>query len=135
MNSLKGQILFRDFIYFRRTHIWRNTSKYLLIYFLRIAHISDLLKLNMVCKNNTWPTKRIFIFLKTSSNYFKSYICHINNLRLLLSLICLCLYYKNRAYQNYHDVNMTERNALFPSALAQHHTVFPLCYIHKNYVK
>ena len=60
-----------------------------------------------------------------------SYTYHINNLCLLLSLICLCLYYKNRAYQNYHDVNMTEPNALFPSALAQHHTVFPLLHSQK----
>ena len=132
MNSLTGQILFKDFIYFRRTHIWRNNSKYLSIYFLRIAHVYDLLKLNMACKNNIGSTKRIFNFLKTSSNYFKSYIYHINNLWLLLSLICICLYYKNRAYQNYHEVNMTKPNALFPSALAQHHNVFPLCYIQKT---
>ena len=70
-----------------------------------------------------------------SSNYFKSYIYHINNLRLLLSLICFCLYYTNRAYQNYNDVNMAEPNAFFPSDLAQHHTLFLLCYIHKSYVK
>ena len=135
MNSLAGQILFKDFIYFRRTHIWRNNSKYLSIYFLRIAHVYDLLKFNMACKNNIGPTKRIFNFLKTSSNYCKSYIYHINNLRLLFSLICICLYYKNRAYQNYHEVNMIKPNALFPSALAQHHNVFPLCYIQKSYVK
>ena len=74
-------------------------------------------------------------FLKNVIKLFKSYFYYVNNLRLLLSLICLCLYYKNRAYQNCHDVDITEPNAPFPSALAQHHAVFPLCYINKSYVK
>ena len=128
MNSLVDRYYSRTLSAFEKL-ICRKTSKYLSIDFWRIAHIYDLLKLNMACKNNTGRTKWIFIF------YFKSYIYHISNLRLLFSLICLCLYYENRAYQNYHDVNMTEQNALFPSAIAQHHTVFPLCCIHKNYVK
>ena len=127
--SVKELLLMKDELINRRTHIWRNTRKYLSVYFLRIPHIYGLLTLNMACKNNTGPTKRIFIFLKRSSIYFKSYIYHINSLRLLLSPICFCLYYKNGAYQNYHNVNMTEPNALFPSSLAQHHTVFPLCYV------